>query len=428
MKKILLITLTALVGQVANAQKSNIKAAEVAYFAKDYEKGVKAITEAMANEQTKADPKTYYLASFLFNSLNEDPANAAKAYYKTETQHLFSLIKLKADYEKDNVNNLLINCAYSYFNAAHEAFYKEKNYEATINLIDTMEMINKCGDGKRFIGNISLDTVVATGKLIKVYAFNSLGKTAENMALIKEVAANPIVTNPDMFLFLLDAYEQQKDEVNFIKTLNDAKIKYADNKSIENRELIYFIKSGKQVELVKKIENMVSKDPNNGDLFLTLGKTYENLSKNGKDKMGKPMVDSILVGKAEVAYLKAIQTDSNQADYQYNLGALYYNNAVEINIQMNVIIAEGSTTGSNKFVSEDKKLKELKKQRDELLNKALPYLSKASDLVSAKEMSKQSADDKSTLKSAFQAQAQVYSVLNNITKAEEFKKKMNEIR
>ena len=79
MKKILLIALTTLVGQAAIAQKSNVKAAEGAYFAKDYEKGVKAITEAMANEQTKADPKTYYLASLLFSSLNDDAANAAKA-------------------------------------------------------------------------------------------------------------------------------------------------------------------------------------------------------------------------------------------------------------------------------------------------------------------------------------------------------------
>ena len=55
MKKILLIALTAIIGQAATAQKSNVKAAEVAYFAKDYEKGVKAITEAMNNEQTKAE-------------------------------------------------------------------------------------------------------------------------------------------------------------------------------------------------------------------------------------------------------------------------------------------------------------------------------------------------------------------------------------
>ena len=153
----------------------------------------------------------------------------------------------------------------------------------------------------------------------------------------KEVAANPIVTNPDMYLFILDAYEQQKDEANFLKTIVEAKAKYADNKAIANRELNYYIKAGKQDELVKKLEDVITKDPNNAELLFTLGITYENLSKNGKDKLGKPMVDPALVAKAEASYLKAIQANGNQADYQYNLGALYYNNAVEVNKQMNAI-------------------------------------------------------------------------------------------
>ena len=371
MKKILLIALTAIIGQAATAQKSNVKAAEVAYFAKDYEKGVKAITEAMNNEQTKADPKTYYLASLLFSSLNDDAANAAKAYYRTETGHLFTIVKLKADYEKDNVNILLMNCANSYFNAAQEAFFNEKNYQAAINHFDTVEMINKCGDGKRFAGNLAFDTVVALGKRLKVYAYNSLNKTAENMALVKEVAANPIVTNPDMYLFILDAYEQQKDEANFLKTIVEAKAKYADNKAIANRELNYYIKAGKQDELVKKLEDVITKDPNNAELLFTLGITYENLSKNGKDKLGKPMVDPAIVAKAEASYLKAIQANGNQADYQYNLGALYYNNAVEVNKQMNAIAGSSA--------AEIKKYESLKKQRDEVFNKGLPYLAKAAD-------------------------------------------------
>ena len=86
--------------------------------------------------------------------------------------------------------------------------------------------------------------------------------------------------------------------------------------------------------------------------------------KNGKDKLGKPMVDPALVAKAEASYLKAIQANGNQADYQYNLGALYYNNAVEVNKQMNAIAGSSA--------AEIKKYEALKKQRDEveIVNKA----------------------------------------------------------
>ena len=136
--------------------------------------------------------------------------------------------------------------------------------------------------------------------------------------------------------------------------------------------------------------------------------------------MGKPMVDPVLVGKAEASYLKAIQANGNQADYQYNLGALYYNNAVEINKQMNAIAGSSA--------AEIKKYEGLKKQRDDMFNKGLPFLARAAEIVTQKDASSQSADDKSTLQSAYQAQVQIYNALGNKVKAEEFKKKMNELR
>jgi TPR repeat protein len=276
-----------------------------------------------------------------------------------------------------------------------------------------MSAISKLG--KVEINNNELSIEIPNAENNSINNFNN-----NFINLLKEVAANPIVTNPDMYLFLLDAYEQQKDEANFMKALADAKLKYADNKAIANRELNYYIKSGKQDELVKKLEDVVSKDPNNAELLFTLGITYENLSKNGKDKLGKPMVDPVLVDKAVASYIKAIRANGNQADYQYNLGALYYNNAVEINKQMNAI-AGSSAKEMKEFVI-------LKKERDEVFNRALPYLSKAAEILSSKDPSSQSIDDISTLQSAYQAQVQIYNALGNKAKAEEYKKKISEIR
>jgi hypothetical protein len=420
MKKILLIALTAIIGQAATAQKSNIKAAEVAYFAKDYEKGVKAITEAMNNEQTKMNPRTYYLASQIYYSMNEDSTSIGKSYFSYATKHLLTLIKIDQNYEKETVNDLLLNNAILYYNLAQDAFIKDKNYNYTITNADTVELILNCGDGKRFLSNRLYDTISAFSKRLKIISLNYLNKSVENINLLKEVAINPITSGPEIDQILLDAYESLNDDANFIKTIKDAKVKYIDNKYFAHRELNYYIKLGKQDELVKKLEDVVSKEPNNAELLFTLGSTYENLSRNGKDKLGKPMVDPALVAKAEASYLKAIQANGNQADYQYNLGALYYNNAVEVNKQMNAIAGSSA--------AEIKKYEALKKQRDEVFNKGLPYLAKAAEIVSAKDASTQSADDKSTLQSAYQAQVQIYNALGNKAKAEEFKKKISEIR
>ena len=78
--------------------------------------------------------------------------------------------------------------------------------------------------------------------------------------------------------------------------------------------------------------------------------------------------------------------------------------------------------------AEIKKYEGLKKQRDDMFNKGLPYLAKAAEVVSSKDASTQSADDKSTLQSAYQAQVQIYNALGNKAKAEEYKKKISEIR
>ncbi|MDD5695616.1 MAG: hypothetical protein PHD61_09995 [Bacteroidales bacterium] len=71
---------------------------------------------------------------------------------------------------------------------------------------------------------------------------------------------------------------------------------------------------------------------------------------------------------AEKSYLDAIRLDENYYDANYNLGALYVNKVASI-----VEIANALPLG-------DPGYDPLKKQADEMLLKAIPYLEKAASL------------------------------------------------
>ena len=73
--------------------------------------------------------------------------------------------------------------------------------------------------------------------------------------------------------------------------------------------------------------------------------------------------------EAENYYKKAIELNPDYFDANYNLGALYVNQAIEI-----------SKAANELPLNEEKKYKELKDQETELLRKSLPYIEKADSL------------------------------------------------
>ena len=105
---------------------------------------------------------------------------------------------------------------------------------------------------------------------------------------------------------------------------------------------------------------------------------------------------------AEIDYLKAIEIEPSSFGSNYNLGALFFNKAVELNNTAN------STSDNNKY-------KKLKKQADEFFNKALPYLESASSL---------NPKDKNTLLSL----KQLYYMKGDYKRSDEMKKLISELK
>jgi len=93
---------------------------------------------------------------------------------------------------------------------------------------------------------------------------------------------------------------------------------------------------------------------------------------------------------------------------------LYYNQATDVNEQMNAI------TGSS--AADMKKYDELKTKRDGLFVKSAPYFEKAYSVFSANEANLK-GEDKRTYKSTLLALSHVYATQSKLDKATEMKKK-----
>ncbi|HNL84445.1 MAG TPA: tetratricopeptide repeat protein, partial [Chitinophagales bacterium] len=122
-------------------------------------------------------------------------------------------------------------------------------------------------------------------------------------------------------------------------------------KNLKVIELNQALSSNDLSAQIQKFEDAVKKEPKNTSYMFNLAVIY--------DKAGQ-------VDKAKATYEQIIAADTKFGDAYYNLGIMTFNEGIELNKKMNAL--------DDKEVD---KYNALKKQRDEIFQKALPYLEKA---------------------------------------------------
>jgi tetratricopeptide (TPR) repeat protein len=159
--------------------------------------------------------------------------------------------------------------------------------------------------------------------------------------------------NKSIYLDLSRLYSMEGDTAKAISIASEGAIKFNDSQ-LATQEIELSLMSGKQKEVITKISDQASKNPTNKLYPYYLGIAYSTIGE---------------AGKAEESYLQAIKIDGNFADAYINVGGVLLNKAINLFNKANQLPQ-----------NQQKEYDAMIKSAGEDLEKAFPYLSKASEL------------------------------------------------
>jgi len=398
MKNILLI-LSFIISTVAVAQKHNIVNASISLRNANKSKGDEVgvflseakeyIDEAFSIESTSNDPKMWnYRAPIYLEIALKNPELDNLAIMKATDAHIKCLQKGKKDKiivkkwtSKEDILAGLVQCGYKLFNLAID-HYNKADYKTSLDLYDKIfEIIPFDEEDQLKRGNITKETILYNS----FFSSNKLKDDTKSKELLQKLI-NINFNEPAIYIHMSDIFKREKNIEKAIEFLSLGREMFEDDQSIINTEINLYIELGRTSELLKKLGEAIEIDTENSLLYFNRGTIY--------DQEGE-------LENAEKDYLKAIDLDPSSFGSNYNLGALFFNKAVELNNSAN-------------STSDNKKYKSLKDKSDLYFNKALPYLESSYSI---------NPKDKNTLLSL----KQLYYMKADYKKSDEIKKLISEL-
>jgi len=169
---------------------------------------------------------------------------------------------------------------------------------------------------------------------------------------------------PNVFLFISNLYRENGREAEALQTLAEARGLYPREQSLIIEELNIYLTNEEFDKAKENLSLAAEQDPTNEILWFSLGSVLDNLGN---------------ADEAIEAYKKALEVKADYFDANYNLGALYFNQAVQ------GINAANDMWKPRMTKAESAEQKRLEDEAKALFETAKPYLeaahvSDASDL------------------------------------------------
>jgi tetratricopeptide (TPR) repeat protein len=181
---------------------------------------------------------------------------------------------------------------------------------------------------------------------------------------------------------------EQQDTTAALTTINKGRQKYPEDNNLIIQGLNIYLQSGRDKEAYDQLDAAIAKDPGNSNLYFAKGTLSDKLGK-GDD--------------AAASYKKAIELKPDFFDSNYNLGAMYFNQAADLANKANNIPA-----------SKMAEYESAKKKYEAKFKEAQPYLEKAFQI---------NPKDEATIQSL----RQLYGRIGDMQKAAEMKKALEAI-
>lgn len=426
MKYVLLISALSL-SSVTFAQKAKLSEAQKAMNAffngKETDqlinmtKAVGAIDEAARHEQTKDDPKTYFLKARVYTaSMNvgnfrsdERLIDANKAMEKALS--LNPKIVNDNDYPEAAINLALLNHQYGITEFNNQNYLVAKEYFTNVSKFVGDQASAKFTDAYSGIDTTRAEAQYFQGK-------SELNETNYNEAivLLEKASKSPFVNQKDVLTDLLFALDQTGNKSKQLEYINQARKKFPDDPNIEAFEINYYIETKQYNELITKLEQAMQKDAQNPKHPFNLGLVYS--SQAAPVDGTAPQNAALLEKKAEEYYLKALDLAGDNPEYNQSLGIHYFNLGVDAHNK-----ARALNNGNEK---EKAMATQLQAMRNNYYKKGLPILEKTRGLFENKKSL--SDEEKHNYANTLEALKRIYATTNDVKKYQEVQTKISELK
>ncbi len=330
-----------------HAQKAKVGNATIMLQNGEVLKAKESIDIAMQSDEVKATVRGWEVKGDVYKSIYETkvhfPQNPNALFTADEAyRKAFEIDQLGKGKRKTIISNNLSNVAIYLYNEGL-ALYKNEDFEKAYSYFDACQSINSF-----MLENKLTDKIDTNAVLVTAYAASNSKKYDVAKTLYEKLIGMD-VDNANVYSFLAEIYNLEGDTDKMVDIVEKGRAKFPDNAALRVSELNYYIKSGKADQAIDKLKEAVENDPTNHTMYFALGSAYDQLG----DKEN-----------AAITYQKAIDAKPDYYEAYFNLGAIYYNDAVEINKQMNEM-------------TDWKAAQAMEPERNSLYEKALPYFEKA---------------------------------------------------
>jgi Uncharacterized enzyme of heme biosynthesis len=372
MKKYMLMACLIAGTSVGFAQKKAVsEAMSLAVQEKpDFTTAESKIKEALQNEETKNDVKTWYTAGSISIKHYEAERNKKILKQKVDEKAMYSALydgynywtkcleldklpdakgKVKPKYDKEivakikeSVNDFINGGAY---------FYDQKDYQTAYKYFSTYAKVPENENLKEL--NLAADQ---NYKQIPYYASLAAMNSGDNQLAVEALnfAKKVDYQRYNIYYFITDVYKKSGQKDKYLQALKEGYEAYSDsmfflgnlvNEYINNKDYekaITFLKEG-----LKRKQDL--------NLYIALGEVLQAASKPEQE--------------VKETFEAALKVDPNYAQAHYYLGRLKFNKAVEMN-----------EAASKIPMKEVKKYNAAKEQVKATFREALPYFKKALEL------------------------------------------------
>ncbi len=349
MKKLGLLLIGALLlSTLTYAQKGKVAAALTYLDNGELEKALQTVEIAEKNPKTANWYKTYYAKGRVLQAIAESKDPKVKKLVENP------LVKAYENYQKaikldekhkiaKTIEIYLPMLNNDFINMGVKAFQDQKFEDA----MNAFEYALKVGEDKVFGGVVDTSLIYNAG----LAAYN--GKLWDKSIQHISKAIDMNYGGSAAYILLKNAYMEKGDTLAAKKTLQEGFDKYPTDKNIIFELINYYllIENDSQAAL-DYIRKGLEKDPENASLYFAEGLAL--------DKIGKHQ-------EAIKAYKESISRDSTFLNSYYNLGALIFNDGVNMFNECNKIM-------------DNDKFKACVAQADEKFKESLPYLERAHEL------------------------------------------------